>query len=112
MAKKHKRTAAGWTKEKERLRIKTAKQRVIRKIWYNELKSGLACVRCKENAPCCLVFHHIDPDKKNFNIAGAACMGISKPRILAEIDKCLVLCANCHRKLHAGLRLREIEQNE
>lgn len=44
--------------------------------------------------PCCYDFHHIDPLTKIFTIGGNA-QAISK--LVAEINKCTVLCAVCHR---------------
>ena len=43
-----------------------------------------------------LEFHHVDSDEKITNISA---MG-SLPRIKAELPKCILLCANCHRELH------------
>jgi hypothetical protein len=51
--------------------------------------------------PACLVFHHVDPAVKDLAIADALRRGFAKKRILAEMAKCVVLCANCHIKLHA-----------
>lgn len=62
-----------------------------------------ACAVCGEDEPICLDFHHINPDEKEDHVALAVRRGWGKKRILAEIAKCVVLCSNCHRKLHAGL---------
>lgn len=71
-----------------------------KKEWLARYKAGLRCQACREASPECLDFHHIDPKKKEFTIS--KCMGKRKADILLEISKCYVLCANCHRKLHAG----------
>jgi hypothetical protein len=71
----------------------------IRK-WFDEYKSQLQCARCPETHPACLEFHHREPKKKEIVVAKALVWGWSIERILAEIAKCDVLCANCHRKLH------------
>lgn len=70
----------------------------------DEYKSTLACVKCGEDTPVCLDFHHVD-DNKEFGISKSANEGISWNKIITEIDKCVVLCSNCHRKVHAGLLL-------
>jgi len=72
--------------------------------WYGELKSTLVCKRCGESHPACLQFHHSDPTKKEISIADAVRRGFGVSRLLAELDKCEVLCANCHAKHHARER--------
>ncbi len=57
-----------------------------------------ACSVCGEAHKSCLQFHHKDPTTKS--IAVAKMRQYSKKRILDEISKCTVLCANCHCKLH------------
>lgn len=48
-----------------------------------------------------LEFHHIDPATK---IRAVSLMqNYSAKRIKAEIEKCILLCANCHREYHSGL---------
>jgi len=63
---------------------------------------GGSCVCCGYDA-CqeSLVFHHPDPDQKDFSISG---LSISWERIKVEIDKCVLVCANCHGEIHAGVR--------
>lgn len=51
--------------------------------------------------PAAFDFHHIDPDEKSFNISGGNLANKSLKKVLAEVSKCLLLCSNCHRKLHA-----------
>lgn len=69
----------------------------------NEIKSSLTCAACGEDEPCCLDFHHKDADVKEIAIATAVNWGWSKERLQLELDKCIVLCSNCHRKFHAGI---------
>ncbi len=64
------------------------------------LKEELECEECGENHPATLDFHHLDPDEKEISIAQVVTRMWSIDRIEKEIDKCIVLCANCHRKLH------------
>jgi hypothetical protein len=67
----------------------------------NDYKLEKGCCRCPENDPVCLDFHHEDPEKKDIAVAIAVNRGWGQKRIQKEIDKCVVICANCHRKLHA-----------
>lgn len=67
--------------------------------WFTEYKKTLKCSRCPENHPSCLDFHHINPQEKEFSISQKA-WRYSKERIMKEISKCIILCANCHRKEH------------
>ena len=60
------------------------------------------CAMCGEKELVCLDFHHIDPSTKEFNIGKQFHIRSFKD-IEKEIEKCVVLCANCHRKVHAGI---------
>ena len=69
------------------------------------------CIRCGETHPACLDFHHRDgKTTKEGNIAEIR--RFSYARIYAEIAKCDVLCANCHRKHHWGERQRQLTISE
>ena len=83
-------------REKQIERVKEVKK--IKREWFNSLKIGLKCRQCGQDHPATLDFHHIDPNKKDFNLS--CFMNISKSKILAEIKKCSVFCANCHLILH------------
>jgi hypothetical protein len=65
-----------------------------------EYKGG-KCERCSY-ARCidALEFHHIDPTQKDFNISSK---GYTRSwlRVKEELDKCMIVCANCHREIHA-----------
>jgi hypothetical protein len=76
-----------------RLRLITA--------WYAELKDRLACRVCGESHPACIQFHHSDSREKDMSISDAVRRGWGQARIEREIEKCEVLCANCHAKRHA-----------
>ncbi len=70
------------------------------KEWFFEMKKQLSCCVCGENESSCLDFHHIDSEEKEFNVS--TMIESSKKKIIEEINKCACLCANCHRKHHAG----------
>lgn len=66
------------------------------KTLLDNFKAGKCCVDCGFNKwPECLDFHHIDPGEKEFTISQS--LTKSWARTLKEIDKCILLCANCHR---------------
>jgi hypothetical protein len=80
-----------------------------RKQYIKFIKSKLdeirisGCCLCDEKEIICLDFHHKDPTRKEAEIATLSRRGWSWKRIKNEIDKCVVVCSNCHRKIHAGL---------
>lgn len=61
------------------------------------------CVICNESDPVILEFDHIDATTKAFGIANGIRNGYKWDAILDEIDKCRVLCANCHKR-HTALQ--------
>lgn len=75
---------------------KAQRRRKMLKEFVLSLK--LSCSKCSENHPACLDFHHLG--NKESNVGEMVNLGRSKKRILQEIAKCIVLCSNCHRKLH------------
>ena len=72
-----------------------------------EYKGG-KCITCGYNkSPAALVFHHRDPAEKSFTVSGK----IAKwERLQPELDKCDLLCSNCHHEEHE--RLDEIGRAE
>jgi len=76
--------------------------RMRTKAILNELKAG-GCTKCGFNEhPNCLDFHHLDPNEKEVNVATTAMKNKwGRERIMKEVDKCIVVCANCHRLIHA-----------
>ena len=71
-----------------------------RRKWLVDYKKTLKCVRCYESHPATLTFHHRNNAEKSFEIGNAVALGVGLKRLLAEIEKCEVLCANCHAKEH------------
>ena len=79
---------------------RTAKNKLKSLEWYKNLKKTLSCCVCGENEPECLDFHHIDSSEKDFILSEIKRESIG--RMKNELNKCACLCANCHRKHHAG----------
>lgn len=67
--------------------------------WTLEQKREMGCNQCDESDPACLDFHHVT-DTKEATVAKLLANDRSKERIRSEIERCRVLCANCHRKEH------------
>ena len=76
--------------------------------WFINIKSNMKCELCPEKHIGCLDFHHRDPSIKKGCIADMARRGFGKNTILEEIEKCDILCANCHRKKHYELGRRQL----
>jgi len=73
------------------------------KSQYVTYKGGV-CERCKQTYPdICYDFHHRDPSQKEFTISShRACVFTDTVR--KELDKCMMVCSNCHRLIHDELR--------
>lgn len=66
-------------------------------------EAGGACARCGfAEHPCALHFHHLDPGEKAFALSRRGAT-ISIARSRAEAGKCVLLCANCHAQVEAGV---------
>lgn len=61
-----------------------------------EYLADKACIGCGEADPVVLEFDH--RENKEFNIGEAVRRGVGLKRLLAEMDKCDIRCANCHRR--------------
>ena len=81
--------------------VKERKQnaREVARLYVQTYLETHPCVHCGEADPRVLDFHHRDPVQKEMAIAYMVGGGWSVGRIQEEIDKCDVLCSNCHRKL-------------
>ena len=67
-----------------------------------QYKGGKCCICGYNKYVGALEFHHLDPNQKDFNI-GAKGYTRSFNKVKEELDKCICVCANCHRETHAGL---------
>ena len=71
-----------------------------KKLFLQNYKSSIGCAKCGEKRGCCLDFHHIDPSIKDEAIARMTSNKSNINDIMKETEKCVVLCANCHREFH------------
>lgn len=71
------------------------------KEYVQNIKANSKCVKCGFDHPAALQFHHTDPSVKDNTIShGQQHWGLE--RLQQEIDKCEILCANCHAIEHWG----------
>jgi len=60
------------------------------------------CAICGYNkCVAALEFHHINPDEKEFSFSSF--QSLKWEKIVSEMQKCICVCANCHREIHAGM---------
>jgi len=90
-------------KRKEKTQTKT--ESVI--LWRKRTKQKLVEYKGGECEICgyskcieALHFHHKNENEKDFSIAGKS---LSFERLKEEVDKCVLVCSNCHSEIHAGL---------
>jgi 5-methylcytosine-specific restriction endonuclease McrA len=82
----------------KRARIRRHEKRSEYREGMLKYLNGKQCVVCNESDPRVLEFDHIDPGDKSFNISQGVKLGYTWDEILLEIQKCQLLCANCHKK--------------
>lgn len=100
-AKKHYENNKEYYKTKTRKLNKENKAKNL--IWLREFLVKNGCKNCGINDFRVLQFHHRDPNEKSFNIQSRL---LSKKNMVEEIEKCDVLCANCHSIEHYELKLQ------
>lgn len=94
-----------YLRSKNKYKARVKKQNKVYKTrnrdYFNEYKINHGCCKCgyKSNAVA-LDFHHIDTYTKDANIARLINSSWSIEKILQEVKKCVVICANCHRVEH------------
>lgn len=78
----------------------------------NFLKTKLKCAKCGDDRYYVLDFHHIDPQEKEKPVSRLLSSSASENHLQNEIDKCICLCANCHREFHYLNTLNNITLQE
>lgn len=86
-----------------KIRESTDRRTASLRNWVDEIKGKTGCNICNEDCPCALVFHHLDEYEKENSVSKMVSLGRPPEVIKREIEKCSVLCANCHRKHHSGI---------
>jgi len=83
-------------------RVKSGK--ILRREFVTKIKLETGCKICKYNkCASSLHYHHINPEDKEFEISWAVNQQLTEEKILAEISKCALLCANCHGEVEEGI---------
>lgn len=64
----------------------------------SKYKASCGCLKCGDSRHYVLEFHHKDPSQKDFSISDKARTSLES--LMSEIEKCVVLCSNCHHEFH------------
>lgn len=82
------------------------------KKWRKKVKEiiltcmGGQCQICQyKKCPTALELHHVNPDEKDFSFGFIMASCRNWGVIYSEIEKCILLCSNCHREVHAGVTM-------
>jgi 5-methylcytosine-specific restriction endonuclease McrA len=95
-------TVKKYTKTKDRVKNFTRSESVVAwrkrtKIKLIEYMGGKCCVCGYDKCVGALQFHHKNPNEKDFTISGKT---LSFDRLKNEVDKCMLVCSNCHAEIH------------
>ena len=97
-----KRMARYYRQHKTKLAGAQMAKRRTQRLPLDRLKEENGCVVCGITDRRVLDFHHTNPDEKKISIGETATLHkYSQEQLLAEASKCIVICANHHRILHA-----------
>lgn len=88
-------------KHKEKYKIYLKSRRDLTRILFKSILDPLTCCVCSENRNSTFDFHHLVPSEKDRTIADAKKKDWFGKKLVNEICKCAILCANCHRAFHA-----------
>src|SRR5262245_30058108 len=89
-----------WAEPEWRAKRKAQAQALQREkiAFIQAYKAERGCVRCEESEPVCLDLHHREPGGKHTKLRnGTSLYQLGWDAIKTELEKCDVMCANCHR---------------
>ena len=79
---------------------KQCERALKRKLELVEYKGG-KCEKCTyDENMAALEFHHLNPSEKSFQLDSRHLSNTSIKKLKEEADKCVLVCANCHREIH------------
>jgi hypothetical protein len=90
------------SKRKRNCKLENQRRKQKNLLWYLQFIKGKCCEHCGNNNPIVFEWHHVDPTQKE-RLVSEMLNRWSLPSIKKEIAKCILLCANCHREVHAGI---------
>lgn len=79
-----------------------ATMRKVLKKWALQEKGKKCCVCGYNKCIEALEFHHLNPNEKDFNLSDRN-IKLDWNKVKQEIDKCILVCSNCHREIHSGV---------
>ena len=91
-----------WAKHKDKWNKHYLVAQRERSEYINQSKGEIGCAKCGEKRYWVLDYHHLDPVVKERMVGNSG----SLTSLKKEIEKCVVLCSNCHRDFH------HLERNE
>jgi len=107
---RRKRNLSNYHKNQQNWRNTHTKTRLEKKEKIQEIKKTKFCLKCGEKRHYVLDFHHTEPKNKTFQISQGE--GRGWKAIEEEMDKCLVLCKNCHAEFHHFEKINKITIKE
>ena len=80
--------------------LKQQERALTRKLELIEEKGGKCEICGYDKNIAALDFHHLNPETKSFQLDSRHLSNTTIVKLREEADKCILVCANCHREIH------------
>lgn len=80
--------------------LKQKERALTRKLELIKAKGGKCEICGYDKNVAALEFHHLNPSEKSFQLDARSLGNTTVEKLLKESDKCILVCANCHREIH------------
>lgn len=91
----------GVSKSKEKGVVAVTKWRLNKRLELIKYKGGKCQICGYDKCFAALEFHHLDPKEKDFTISGKSW---AFEKLKKEVDKCILVCSNCHKEIHFKMK--------
>ena len=113
---KYKKRAKRWRKDNPDKTYKADKKRWLEEnkaiAIYLKIDRGGKCCKCGyDKNMCALDWHHRDPNTKDFSISKVRITPKNYQIVISEIEKCDLVCSNCHREIHNSNDTAKLSKN-